>query len=276
MSEQDEVAPAGEATEEGVTSEEKVSPQEGQVQDPPAEGDDADPSAEPEEVSKSKARRDRRKAERDRLRQDAREAEDKLARSQERLTKAEEAGKKNIKPKESDFEDHQEYLVALGAFHAARAMDERSVQDAKDEADASAARVDELRQQAQTEAATNWQMQVEEARGRYKDFDAVISAPDLPITPDMAFMMASSERGADVAYHLGTHPAEAAQIAQMPPIEQAMALGRLEAQVVLPKPKTQSDAPDPINTVKGRAPANKSPESMSYSDYVAARKAGKI
>jgi hypothetical protein len=76
-----------------------------------------------------------------------------------------------------------------------------------------------------------------------------------------------AERGPEVAYHLGSNPDEAARIASLPPLQQAIQLGRIEA--TLDPPKKVSTAPTPPPTVsKGNASSNFDPEKCTQAEYV--------
>lgn len=275
MTDEQQVAPT-EATEEVVQTEvqetsaaEAPKSTEGQVETPPAEVEAKEP--ETEEMSDSKKRRERRKAENQRLREEARAAQERLAEQEARLEKARQSAQSNEPPKEDQFNDYNEYLVAMGAYHAARNMDSRVEREAQEAAEAQKAEVERVQQQYRQEVALSWQAQAEDARTRYADFDKVVTAPDLPISEQMGVMLAQSDFGADIAYHLGTHRAEAARLAQMTPIEQAMELGRLEARVSLPKPNTAPAAPDPVTPVKPRGTATKDPSKMTNTEYRAWR-----
>ena len=274
MTEEVEVAP--EATEEAVQpksekveASEATKSTEGQDNDPPAEGEET-----PEEISPAKARRERRKAENARLRQEAAEAEAKLRQTQERLAKAQEAAKSNTPPKEADYADYNEYLVAMGAFHAARQMDARQSRELEEATQTQRAEIERLRQEERQQIAAAWAAQVDDAKGRYADFEKV--AFTAPISDELAEIIASADMGADVAYYLGQNRELARQLSNASPIEQAMAIGRIEARLSLPKPNTQPKAPDPINPVRPSATGTKPVSKMTMAEYKAARAAGKI
>lgn len=279
MSEQD-VAPEAEAKEDAVVESEATENTEGQEQDQPAE-DEAKPEGEDkpedEEVSKSKARRERRKAEMARLKQEAREADEKSQKLQARLDRIEQAAQSQQPPKEGDFEDYNEYLMALAAHRSVAALDERDKREITEETEAQKKQSEALRKQAEAELAESWQEQVLEAKERYADFDQVALDPRVPVTDDMVNLIASSDNGADIAYFLGSNRQEAARISQMEPLEQARALGAIEARLSMPKPKTQTEAPDPITPIKPKSSGGlKDPSKMSMEEYMAARKAGKL
>lgn len=270
----DEQTPAPEAGEEVVPevkeTEAAEAPEstEGQETQPAEQTPDGEDS---EEVSKSKARRERRKAEMKRLKQAAKEAEAELEKTQERLAKAKELAQTNTPPKAEDFDDHDSYLVALGTYHAARQMSDRDTFQFETEAQEREAAAKAARDAAQQEIAQGWAAQVADAKSRYADFEAVAQAPDLPVTETMAEVIASSDLGADIAYHLGKHRDIAGQISQMSPIEQAVQIGRIEATLSLPKPNTQSQAPDPVTPVKARNTGSKDPSKMTMAEYKAWR-----
>ena len=270
---EEQQTPAPEAGDEAVVAEatesEATENTEGQVETPPAEGKDAEQADKPEdEISPSKARRERRKAEMERLRQSEAEARAELERTTARLQRIEQAAQQSQPPKEDDFQDYAEYQAALAAHASMQALDARQRQEVEDEAKTHQQQLETLQRQQQQEVAENWAAQVEDAKTRYADFEQVAQAPDLPINQQMAEVITSSDMGADIAYYLGTHKAEAAQIAQMKPLDAAKALGAIEARVSLPKPKTTSETPDPIEPVTPKASAKaKDPSKMSMAEY---------
>lgn len=273
--------PAEPAGDEVVTEAEAKAPEaventQGQDQDQPApeEAEGEQPEAETDdEVSRSKARRERRKAELDRLRSEAKQAEAENAKLKEQLAEYERRAKE-APPREADFEDYAEFQAALSAYKSLQALDGREMGRLKAQQEEQQKRTTSIQQQQQRELAQNWAAQVADAKARYADFDAVVGDQTLPITQDMGRMIANSEVGADVAYHLGMNRALAAEIAAMTPIEQAMAIGRLEATVSRPSPRTQSKAPEPIAPVKAKATAAVDPEKMTADEYAKWRAAG--
>ena len=261
--------PAPEAGDEAVREEETSASEatentQGQEQDPPADPEGEKPEGE-EEVSPSKARRERRKAEMERLRTEAEEAKRERDQLAARRQKIEEAAQSSQPPKESDFADYNDYLMAAGAYHAARAWDERQTREVDEQISAHDERLRQVELRRNQEIAQEWVTQVQEAKSRYADFEEV--AFTAPITDDMAQMIATSESGADVAYYLGQNRQEAERIARMPPLEAARALGTIEARLSLPKPKTTSETPDPIEPVTPKASAGKDPSKMSMAEY---------
>ena len=246
---------------------------EGQDQGQPASEEPQDGAE--EERTESQKRRDRRKEALKRAREETDKAKAELKRTQERAEairkRAEES---NTPPKEADYPDYNEYLIAMGAFHASRNMDTRAAEEASEAEKAEQARVEQLEAQQKAELAQGWAEQVVEAKGRYSDFEQV--AYSAPISDELAQFVMASDQGADIAYHLGKEPAIAQQLSAMPLVEAAREIGRLEARLSLPKPNMQPSAPDPVTPVRPAPTGQKDPAKMTMAEYTAARKAGKI
>jgi hypothetical protein len=116
-----------------------------------------------------------------------------------------------------------------------------------------------------------WAEATADFRQKVPDFDQVAHNPNLIVTPVMADAIRESNRGAEIAYFLGKNPAEAAQIAALPPLSQATAIARLETRLGTPTPSV-SRAPQPIGTLSGRSGgAGKPLEEMDFEDYRRAR-----
>ncbi|KIC39362.1 hypothetical protein [Leisingera sp. ANG-M7] len=279
MTEEAQAAPEAGAAPEAVTPEadqasEATENTEGQTDaEQPAE-DDGKPEA--EEKSERTTRNQRRKAQMDRVKQEAKEAQERADKAERELARLK--GVESTPPKMEDFTDHDEYLAELSAYKAEQRMNSRQVQEAEREAAESKKQTEDVQKRQAEEAAQNWAAQSDEARTRYADFDAVVQAPDVSITPDMAHLIALSDNGADVAYHLGMNKELARELAQMPAPELVGAMRMLERTVTAqtPKPRTTTQAPAPVNPVKGKSSGLKDPKDMTMAEYKAARAAGKI
>lgn len=227
-------------------------PEEEEVEATPESGEDEAPEDKGEKKSRSQERRARRAAHIEHL---EREAEDAKARI-ERIKRA--AG--GEEPKESDFNDVLEYSAAKGAWLSSQNAREYDVQSATED-------VQRLEEQRQREIMEDFTEQCLEARTRYKDFDSVVYRQDLAMTPDMVEIISQSDLGADIAYHLGSNPHIASQIARLPAVKAARQLGIIEAKLSIPQPRRQSSAPAPIAPVKSSASGPKDPEKMSMAEY---------
>jgi hypothetical protein len=108
-------------------------------------------------------------------------------------------------------------------------------------------------------------------RQKVNDFDTVAHNPNLAITPVMADAIRESGRGAEIAYYLGKNPAEATQIAGLPPVSQATAVARLEGKLAAGT-SSMSRAPQPVSTLSGRGGSQvKLLEDMEFEEYRRAR-----
>lgn len=277
----DEHNPALEAGDEDVREVEEITDEatedqtddEGQDNDPPAK-DEADEAEAEEKTSRAKARRERRKAEMERQREAAEAAERELQEVKQKLSRVEGVLQHTQPPKESDFATYEEYQAKLAAYHSLRAFDERAMNETKSEAEQRERQYQELQQQRQAEARSMFEESCSEARERYADFDAVARNPQVPVSQGMADIILGLDSGPDVLYHLGKNPAQAAQIAKMPPVQAALAIGRIEAGLAMPKPITKSKAPDPITPIRGSGSPSKDPAKMTPTEYRKWREAG--
>lgn len=90
-----------------------------------------------------------------------------------------------------------------------------------------------------------------------------------PITESMAEIVMESDHSAALAYHLGKNPEVAAKIAQLPPLQQARELGRIEAKLSdVPKPPQVSGAPPPAPKIAASdARVEKDPKDMTDAEF---------
>ncbi|HLA60911.1 MAG TPA: hypothetical protein VK626_01575 [Nitrospiraceae bacterium] len=101
------------------------------------------------------------------------------------------------------------------------------------------------------------------------DYMEVTRDQSLPITEAMAETIKDSENGPAISYHLGKNPRLAAQIARLPPLQQAREIGRIEATLankpVVPK---VSAAPPPAPKIAaGDSKTDKDPVEMSPAEF---------
>lgn len=236
----------------------------------------AEPEAQDAEAeaqkTRSQERREQRKAAADRLRQEAEDAKRARDEADARLRKARETASANAAPRVDDFQDYNEYLVALGQHHALKAIDGRAVSEVEETAKAKGAQADELARRAAEELDAAWRDQFEDAKSRYADFVEVVSRAT--VSEDLGFLVKVNDHAAEIAYYLGQNPEESVRISGLPPLKQAYEIGRIEARLTTPKPKRVSDAPDPVSPVKAKGAHSRTGESMSYAEFCKARDEG--
>jgi hypothetical protein len=257
------IKPDDEAQTEGQTTEDE-------------EGLTAEAEKEAEEPQKSEAakRREREKAAKERLRTQAEEAERRAGEAEARLQKIRDAGQQAKPPAEGDFQDYTDFQIAKALWQQDQRYSDRQSAEITEQIEAARREAEAVRQAEKSLQVQAWNAQVAEAKTRYTDFAEVAENPSLPITTQMADMILTADNGPDIAYHLGKNPALAARIAAMSPIEAAMALGEVKASLKPPQPRKTSQAPDPINPVKGGGGTAKDPSKMSHDEFRAWREAG--
>ena len=263
---EDVSALAPEAGPEAVVTEEPKGEEQGQVETPPAEG-------QPEEKSESAKRRERERAYRARLQTEAAEAKAEAKQAEARRQAILDAAKQEAPPKEADFPDPIEYAAAKAIWGAEQRLTEREAKNAGEAVKAAEGRAEEISKKERAILEQSWAVARDEAKSRYADFETVALTGWEP-SPVMTDLILTSDVGPDVAYHLGQNRALAAQIAAMNPVEAARAIGRIEASLSQPKPRTETKAPDPISPVRGSAGAARDPSKMSVTEYAAWRAAG--
>jgi len=158
----------------------------------------------------------------------------KWEREQAQLLAEQQARQKPVAPPPApdDFENAQAYAEALAEQKAQQLLAQR----------------ESARQQAAL--LESYKDREEEARERYDDFEQVAYNPNLPVTNDMAQAIQASDIGPEVIYHLGSNPKEAHRIANLPPILQAVEIGKIIAKLVADPPtKRTSTAPAPLAPV---------------------------
>lgn len=273
MSETDLAAPSA-AAEDVVAKAEAEAP-EAEGQTPEGQPAEVAEQPAPEDETESKRRRERRERARERAEQEAERARQ----AEDRLNRIKRAAESQSPPREADFPDPIEYAAARGAFAQAQAA--ARYQQGEAEAEAEAAR--SAAEAANHARIADRQRQLSEdigaARTIYTDFDqalAVAQRGDV-VSVELSLQVLESDKAADLTYWLGKNPAEAQRLSSMftrNPIAAAMELGRIEAGLNRPKPRTQTTAPEPVNPVRGTARATPNPTAMSHSEYRAWREAG--
>ncbi|MEE9304297.1 MAG: hypothetical protein V3U84_11005 [Thiotrichaceae bacterium] len=179
------------------------------------------------------------------------------------------AEEKEVKatPKEDDFDNFSDFEQAKETHIADRAAQvaydrlkaEQSTTDANSQAKA---RQVEL----ETKKAT-FDENVDSKRGNFEDFDEVALGHEF-MDVDLAEQIFEMDKGPEVAYHLGSNLDVAEKLIRMTPVQRARELTKMEFSLEALKPKTVSDAPDPITPIGGTDKSgNKSPEEMTDKEW---------
>ncbi len=143
-------------------------------------------------------------------------------------------------PRMEDYTDVQEYAKAYASYEKDQALKDFQ---AKQREEAQRSQISRLSQE--------WEAAASKAASKYEDWDEVVGEIKPTAPWSMAIMRA--ENGPDIAYHLGSHPAETKKFMTLDPLSQVLEIGRLSAKLAQPapeKPKTPSKAPAPIQPVQ--------------------------
>lgn len=130
----------------------------------------------------------------------------------------------------------------------------------------------------QNEATQQFLERVDEVKPRLPNFDKVMDTFEKnggKFAHHVIEEIRDSEKGPVLAYQLAQNPGLVAELNAMSPRDAAREIGRIEAKASLPKPRTQTQAPAPLTTLKGGASPSITLENASMADYVKIRKADK-
>ncbi len=95
---------------------------------------------------------------------------------------------------------------------------------------------------------------------------------DISKQPDFLEAVTSLPNAADVYFHLGSNPDEAAHVLRLPPVKMAMELARLSAQIGKPKPASKASAPiTPVG--RGATPSSDLTDDMPIEEWMKRRQA---
>ena len=170
-------------------------------------------------------------------------------------------------PKREAYEDYESYIEARAEWKAEQAAERKLSAAEKARAESHAKAQEEQQARAFSEAR---EAALDRGSELYEDFEEVVSAEDLHITPVMADALLTSKQGHDVWYHLGKHPEAAEKIAAMHPVQQIYELGKLEAS--LSGGKATSGAPKPTKPVTARgSTSNALSDKLSTAEWMKRR-----
>ncbi len=273
-----------EGEEEEEVEEKKEEKEEQEEEEVEPEKEEKKPAAAPDAVQKriNKITREKYDALRvaDKLKKELAEAKKKLGDTEFEKKKSDIAQER---PKEDDFDNEEDYHIALGRWAA------------KTEIHETQAPQEETAEEEQEEV-NPVQRIIDVGKETYPDFEELVLREDLKITPLMVDAAADSEHATDIFYHLGQHPELAEKIAKMrSPAQVAREIGRIEMgfineevqEVVThsptqdsellekdkqkPKKKKTPVAPPPVKPLGGGGKASKNLEDMGLADYYEAR-----
>jgi hypothetical protein len=160
-------------------------------------------------------------------------------------------------PREADFEDYTDYVKAIARHEYQQVAQQQQAQHHAAE-----------RQQA-TQA---FEARCKDAAAQTSDWDEVVRAPGLQLSPAMIEEAAASEQVTDILYHLGNHPDECERISRLDQRSMAREMLRIEAHVSNNGAPPKRMAPknlQPVKAVGQREGATVDIAKMSTDEYVA-------
>lgn len=217
--------------------------------------------------------REMARQEAERERQARMELEERVREMETRLNPQPQVVDEDEEPKPEQFRDAYEYAKALAEFSAEKALKERDKQEAE-------RREQETRQQV----IKAWEKRQAEIRAEVPDYDDMIGSSDVVISDQVRDAILESEVGPRILYHLAENPDAAEKLKTMTTGAALREIGKLEARFErkeTPEERpiaTKSKAPAPISPLKGTGTVSDlvDPDRMSYAQWKAARKSGKI
>ena len=151
-------------------------------------------------------------------------------------------------PKEADYpNDWFAYERAMTAYEAAKLTVSVQVKEQVAQQQGAA-------QQRFAEQLEDFSERCEEVAKAIPDFTKVVSSSTY-ITSDLTkrLILDAGEKAPLVSYYLAQNPKLTAQINAMPPLQAAREMGRIEARVSMPKPKSATSASAPMSSPRGTA-----------------------
>ena len=236
----DEVRPeTNEVSEPENTEENALQEQEDKATEEQQEDDKA------EEIERRKREKTQRRI--NQLTREKKEAREEA----ERLRKELEKFNKQTRPNPDDFDDYQDYIQAEVDYQVAQ-------KTAKPEPEPKS-------------SAPDFAGIIQRGQEKYPDFDQVAKS-DPNLTQEVAEMVALADNAEDIFYHLGKNPVELERISLLDPALMAREVGRLEATVTPPTPKT-TNAPPPPKPLEGAQATDVDEDSLSMEEWAKRRNA---
>lgn len=180
-------------------------------------------------------------------------------------------------PQPEDFKDAFDYAKALSKWSAEQALARREQEVKQKEAEAQ-----------QQKVIQTWQQKLEATISELPDYEDMVASSTLKVNDTVRDAIIESDVGPRILYELASNDDLAEKLGTMSTAGALKLIGKLEAQFektsepAKAEKKTvaaKSNAPEPIRPLRstgGVADVTIDPEGMSYQQFRAARRAGKI
>lgn len=172
-------------------------------------------------------------------------------------------------PKLEQFQSFDEYEAAKEAYYERKWEEKQTAREREAE---------EARRRSNSENMDKeWRKRRDEVANQIPDYaERMEEASDMMLNEATVEAIKESDVGPKIAYHLATHPEEAAKLFNLSPSATLRAIGRIEAKIEAEGSKKQiSSAPKPIKPVTGSGSgANNGPaDTQSTEEWMKARNA---
>ena len=158
------------------------------------------------------------------------------------------------RPNINDFRTIDEYEAAMDKYH-----DDRTEYKINKALESHAAKQGQKTQEQKV--AETWESKVTAFHKAHPDFEEVAYDKSVPVTDVMRDAIVTSDIGPEVAYYLGNNVEEAERIAALPPVRQAAAIGKIEAQLARTEQEAEktekADKPPAAKAPKPPTPVKK-------------------
>jgi len=164
-------------------------------------------------------------------------------------------------PKQEDFASYEAYIDARAEYRARQVVKTEREQSERAAAEART-------RQADAQGRETLQRAGLQAAEKFPDFEEVVAAADIPVTPAMIEVLSESDIKPELMYWLAKNPDEARSIAAKSATSQARIMGQIEERLrSAPPRKAVTDAPEPPRTVKGKGMTTPDPDKMDMATY---------
>jgi hypothetical protein len=174
------------------------------------------------------------------------------------------------KPKEEDFDTHEQYLDALVDFKAdgiRKQVEKDFVQRQQKQKETNLDR----------EILTAYDQMVKKGFDEFgEDFAEIVNVPINQKNKEMVKDLLADPNCPKILNHLRNNPDIAQEVYSMSPYRAGKFFGDLSSKLVRKKPASVSKAPDPIKPVGDNYEIDKPIKEMSQAEYEAKRMSGKI
>lgn len=178
-----------------------------------------------------------------------------------------------VMPDRFDYDSDEDFTAAKQKFQHENAMYLNTIIEKREQA-AIAKQQNMARQNVMSARQQTLTQKLSAGREKYHDFDMVMANPQTQYSETMIEGLTDSDNSAEIAYFLGQNPQEAAKIMQMPPLQQVMAIGKLDIQVAASKPKTTKAPPPSEPIAAGSSGAVVDPDNMTIDEWRKWREGG--